>query len=118
MNIVKLDKGTTYQPEPGWKRVALSGSENVSVEYFEKPAGHCSPMHSHTNEQICIVIQGEMKVVNGKGEEAVLGVGDSAWFAGDEPHKVENPGGELSKGIDIFFPGRSFDFWLKKLEKK
>ena len=117
MNIVKLEEGSTYQPEAGWKRVSLAGSDQVSIEYFEKPKGHTSPLHQHINEQVCIVIRGKMKVVNGVGEEAILRVGDSAWFAPDEPHRVENAGEELAAGIDIFAPGRSFDFWLKQLKK-
>jgi quercetin dioxygenase-like cupin family protein len=114
MNIVKLKQGETYQPDPGWKRVSLAGSPNVSIEYFEKPVGHTSPLHSHSSEQVCIVIKGRMKVVNGDGDEDELGPGDSAWFASNEPHRVENAGTELAVGIDIFAPGRSFDFWTKR----
>ena len=117
MNIVKLNEGETYQPDPGWKRVALAGSDKISIEYFEKPAGHTSPLHSHSNEQVCIVMRGMMLVVNGEGKHSVLGPGDSAWFAPDEPHRVENAGEELAVGIDIFAPGRSFDFWLKRVKK-
>ncbi|MBC8278847.1 MAG: cupin domain-containing protein [FCB group bacterium] len=117
MKIIKLNEGRTYQPDPGWKRVALAGSDNVSIEYFEKPPGHTSPLHQHANEQTCIAIEGQLKVVTESGEESILEQGDSAWFAPDEPHRVENAGNELAKGIDIFVPGRSFDFWLNKLKK-
>ena len=114
MKVIKLSQGETYQPEPAWKRVSLAGSDKISVEYFEKPAGHSSPMHSHPNEQVSIVIKGRMKVVSGDGEEEVLGFGDSAWFAPNEPHRIENPGTELAVGVDIFVPARSFDFWTKR----
>lgn len=114
MNIIKLHEGQTYQPDPGWKRVALAGSENVSIEYFEKPAGHSSPLHRHENEQVCVTIEGQLKVVVESGEETILEKGDSAWFAANEPHRVENAGDSLAKGIDIFTPGRSFDFWLSR----
>lgn len=114
MKVVKLTEGETYQPEPDWKRVSLAGSENMSVEYFEKPAGHSSPLHKHPSEQVSIILKGYMKVVNGAGEEALLGPGDSAWFAPNEPHRIENPTAELSIGVDIFAPARGFDFWMKK----
>ena len=114
MNTVKLTRGETYQPDPGWKRVSLAGSPNISVEYFEKPPGHTSPLHTHPNEQICLVIKGSMKAVNGDGEEVELDAGDSVWFAPHEPHRVENCGSNLAVGIDIFHPGRSFDFWTKR----
>ncbi|MBU1937525.1 cupin domain-containing protein [bacterium] len=114
MKVIALKQGETYQPDPGWKRVSLAGSSNVSIEYFEKPPGHTSPLHHHTNEQVCIVIKGRMTVVNGNGDTNELGPGDSVWFAPDEPHRVENAGTELAVGIDIFSPGRAFDFWTKR----
>ncbi len=118
MKVVLLRDGETYQPEPAWKRVALAGSGNMSLEYFEKPGGHSSPLHTHPSEQVSIILQGQMKVVNGDGEEALLGPGDSAWFAPMEPHRIENPTAELAVGVDIFVPARGFDFWTKKLQEK
>jgi quercetin dioxygenase-like cupin family protein len=114
MKIIKVASGETYQPEPDWKRVSLAGSENVSVEYFEKPAGHTSPLHTHPSEQVSLILRGQMKVVNGDGDEALLGPGDSAWFAPNEPHRIENPTTELAVGADIFVPARNFDFWKNR----
>ncbi len=37
-----------------------------------------------------------------------------SWLASNKPHRVENAGTELAVGIDIFSPGRDFDFWTKK----
>jgi quercetin dioxygenase-like cupin family protein len=117
MKVVRVAEGETYQPEPAWKRVALAGSGNVSLEYFEKPAGHSSPLHTHPSEQVSIILQGKMKVVNGAGEEAILGPGDTAYFASKEPHLIMNPTNELAVGVDIFVPARGFDFWTKQLKK-
>jgi quercetin dioxygenase-like cupin family protein len=114
MRVVKLADGQTYQPEPGWRRVSLAGDRNISVEYFEKPVGHTSPLHTHPSEQVSIVLKGKMRVVNGDGESHVLGIGDSAYFASQEPHRIENAGDELAIGVDIFVPARPFDFWKKK----
>ena len=114
MNVIRVSEGETYQPEPGWKRVSLAGSSEISVEYFEKPAGHSSPLHQHPQEQVSIVIQGRLKVVTGNAEEAILGPGDSAWFAPDEPHRIENPDEELAIAVDIFVPARDFSFWKKR----
>ncbi|RME19337.1 MAG: hypothetical protein D6806_18485 [Deltaproteobacteria bacterium] len=52
-----------------------------------------------------------------EGEEPVeLGPFDTAWFPPGERHAVQNAlAGEVSVGIDVFVPGRDFDFWLKKL---
>ena len=114
MKIVRVATGETYQPEPGWKRVSLAGSSQISVEYFEKPAGHSSPLHQHPQEQVSIVIQGRLKVVNGDGVEAILETGDSAWFASNEPHRIENPDAERAIAVDIFIPARDFSFWKQR----
>jgi quercetin dioxygenase-like cupin family protein len=114
MKVVTVQDGETYSPEAGWKRVSLAGSKVMSVEYFEKPAGHSSPMHTHPNEQVTIILKGQMKVVTGAGDEALLGPGDSAWFPANEPHRIENPTPELAVGVDIFSPGRDFSFWLNR----
>jgi quercetin dioxygenase-like cupin family protein len=114
MRVVKLAAGETFQPEPGWLRVSLAGDRNISVEYFEKPVGHTSPLHTHPHEQVSIVLKGKMRVVNGDGESDVLSARDSAYFGSKEWHRTENVGDELAVGVDIFVPARPFDFWKKK----
>lgn len=113
MKVVKQSEGEIRQPDPGWKRVSLAGSSNVSVEYFEKPPRHTSPLHRHPSEQVCIVISGHLRVDNGGNETAELGAGDSVRFAPNELHRIENTGDTLAAGVDIFVPGRSFDFWTR-----
>lgn len=118
MNIVRVADGETYEPAPGWKRVSLAGSTGLSVEYFLKPVGHSSPLHNHPQEQVSIVLTGKMKVVSGSGAEAILEPGDSAYFAPDEPHRIENAADGPSAGVDIFAPARDFAFWTQKLSGK
>jgi quercetin dioxygenase-like cupin family protein len=48
------------------------------------------------------------------GEKAVVDRGDAVYFPPDEPHGVKNPLDTPAEGLDIFVPGRSFDFWLKR----
>jgi len=117
MKSIRFDDAETYDPEPDWKRVSLCAEENVSVEWFRKPPRHASPMHDHPQEQVTIVIEGRMRVWNEKGEEALLGPGDAAWMPGGERHAIENALDTPSVGIDIFSPGRSFDFWLRRLRE-
>lgn len=116
MQVVKHTEGERCEPTPGWRRVHLAGSENISVEYFEKPAGHTSPLHSHVQEQTCIVIRGRMRAIGANGEKVELAAGDSVWFAPSEPHAIENAGDDTAVGVDVFVPARSFSFWLKKSE--
>jgi quercetin dioxygenase-like cupin family protein len=114
VKVISLEDAEKYEPDKGWMRASICLERSVSLEYFVKPPKHSSPLHEHPEEQVCVVVKGEMKVKNGNGEEAVLKPGDAAYFASHEPHAIENALGEQSIGIDIFVPGRSFDFWLKR----
>ena len=62
MERVSFDDAETYEPDAGWRRVALAGDDEVSLEWFQKPPGHSSPMHDHQNGQVCLVLDGELTV--------------------------------------------------------
>ncbi|WP_436348751.1 cupin domain-containing protein [Natronorubrum sp. FCH18a] len=114
MEVVQFDNAESYEPEKGWRRVSLAGSDEFSFEWFEKPPGHASPMHNHENEQVCIVLQGELTLHSEDGESVTLEQYDSAWLGPWEEHAVENEGDELAVGLDVFAPGRSFDYWTDR----
>jgi len=113
MKVVHFDKAETYEPEKDWKRVSLCGENDVSIEYFVKPPEHASPRHQHPSAQVTIVLKGKMIITTDDGSEE-LGEGDAAYLHPNEPHVIKNALTELSIGVDIFVPGRSFDFWLKR----
>ena len=113
MERVDFADAETYEPDEGWRRVSLAGSEDASLEWFEKPPGHSSPMHDHENGQVCLVLDGEL-TVHTEDDAATLGEYDSVWLAPWESHRVENTGEETAVGLDIFVPGRSFDFWTDR----
>jgi quercetin dioxygenase-like cupin family protein len=98
-----------YEPEEGWRRVSMAGSDQFSFGWFEKPPGHGSPMHDHGNEQVCLCLQGELTVAAEEGE-VTLQRSDSVLLESDETHRAGNTGGERAVGLDAFAPGRSFDF--------
>ena len=113
MKPVRFDDAETYEPDEGWRRVSLAGSDQFSFEWFEKPPGHSSPLHHHENEQVCVCLAGELTVTSGDDESAsvTLSQHDSVLLEPDEPHRVENTGETTAVGLDVFAPGRSFDFW-------
>lgn len=114
MKVIHLIEAEKYEPEKGWMRAGTCSERSVSVEYFIKPSRHSSPLHQHPQEQVCVVLKGKMRVTGAGGQESLLGPGDAAYFESDEPHSIENALDEESVGVDIFVPGRSFDFWLKR----
>jgi quercetin dioxygenase-like cupin family protein len=113
MEAVDFAQAETYEPEAGWRRVALAGSDAFSFEWFEKPPGHSSPMHSHENEQVCVCLVGELTVET-PSEATTLGRFDSVYLEGEEAHRVENTGDERAVGLDVFAPGRSFEYWTEE----
>lgn len=115
MQKVQFDKAEDYEPDEGWRRVSMAGSDKFSFEWFEKPPGHSSPMHDHENEQVCLCLAGELTVITDE-QEVVLERFDSVWLDAWEAHRVENAGDERAIGVDVFAPGRSFDFWTDREE--
>ena len=110
MKATNFEDAETYEPDEGWQRVSLADSEKFSFEWFEKPPGHSSPMHNHENEQVCIVLEGEL-TIHTEGDEVTLTKYDAARLERWEEHRIENMSDELAIGLDVFAPGRSFDFW-------
>jgi len=114
MRIIRFSEAERYEPDENWQRSSLCDENDVSIEHFVKPPGHASPRHSHPNAQVLVVLDGKLTIAIGDEDEQVLGVGDTAYIPGDEEHVVGNPLDKTSSGLDIFVPGRSFDFWLKR----
>jgi quercetin dioxygenase-like cupin family protein len=115
MKVIRFDEAQSYEPEKDWKRLSLCCEGDISVEHFVKPPFHASPNHDHPNVQVLIVLEGSLSIISDTDGEQTLAVGDAAYIPGGESHVVKNPLDVPSVGIDIFVPGRSFDFWLKRL---
>jgi quercetin dioxygenase-like cupin family protein len=114
MKVVRIDEAERYEPEPDWRRISLCAESDISIEHFTKPPGHSSPLHGHSNAQVLVVLSGRLLIWTEEEGEIELGEGDAAYIPADEPHVVTNPLGAPSVGIDIFVPGRTFDFWTKR----
>ena len=115
MKPVPFDEAETYEPDDGWRRVSMAGSDQFSFEWFEKPPGHSSPMHHHENEQVCLCLEGELTVIT-EDDSVTLQKNDSVLLEANEPHRVENESDERAVGLDVFAPGRDFDFWTDREE--
>ena len=114
MKVIRFDTAETYEPEKDWKRASLCNQPEISMEHFVKPPRHASPWHEHPNAQVLFVLKGALSIATKGGGEALLSEGDAAYIPGGEVHIVTNALDEPSIGLDIFVPGRSFDFWLKR----
>jgi quercetin dioxygenase-like cupin family protein len=114
MKVIRFETAETYEPDKDWKRVSLCSEKPVSIEHFSKPPGHASPKHDHPSAQVLVVLKGRLSIATDADGEVVLDEGDAVYLPGNEPHIVKNPLDTACVGIDIFVPGRSFDFWLKR----
>ena len=114
MKIIRFNDAESYEPEKNWKRASLCNEADISIEHFVKPAFHASPLHEHPNAQVLIVLKGKITIRTDTGDEQMLEEGDAAYIPGNEPHIVTNALDVPAIGLDIFVPGRSFDFWLKR----
>jgi quercetin dioxygenase-like cupin family protein len=114
MKVIRFRGAESYEPEKDWKRLSLCSEKDISIEHFVKPPYHSSPRHDHPSAQVLVVLKGKIAIVTDKDGEQVLEEGDTAYIPGNEPHVVKNVLNEPSIGLDIFVPGRSFDFWLKR----
>ena len=118
MKVIRFSEAERYEPDENWQRSSLCNEDAISIEHFVKPPGHASPRHAHTNAQVLVVLDGRLTIAIGDEDEQALGVGDTAYIPGNEEHVVRNPLDKTSSGLDIFVPGRSFDFWLKRKGQK
>jgi len=114
MKVIRHKTAETYEPEKDWKRVSLCNEADISLEHFVKPPRHASPLHHHPSAQVLVVLRGKLAIATDADGEQVLDEGDAVYIPGDEPHVVTNPLDVPSVGLDIFVPGRSFDFWLQR----
>ncbi len=113
MDIIRFQDAEKYEPQKDWVRSSLCSKSDISIEHFVKPPKHSSPTHGHPNSQVLYVLQGAI-IIKTKDDEQKLEKGDTVYIPGGEIHTVINPLNEISIGLDIFIPGRSFDFWLNK----
>ncbi len=113
MKVIRKNTAESCEPQEGWKRLSLCNEKEISIEFFSKPPNHSSPEHMHPSVQVLVVLKGSLKVTV-HDEEELVSEGDTVYIAGNEPHIVANPLNIESEGLDIFIPGRSFDFWKNK----
>ena len=113
MKVIRMKGAARYEPEKDWQRTSLCAEPDLSIEHFVKPARHSSPRHAHPSAQVLVVLTGKLTIVT-DAETQTLDQGDCVYLPGDEPHVVTNPLDAPAVGLDIFVPGRSFDFWLKR----
>jgi quercetin dioxygenase-like cupin family protein len=78
--------------------------DHVQFSLVEIPAGGVVAEHSHVNEQMGLVLDGEMNFTIG-GETRLLKPGDVFCIPGNVPHSV-TVGEKPVRCLDVFYPIR------------
>jgi quercetin dioxygenase-like cupin family protein len=78
-------------------------TENMTFAYFRIDKGASVPNHSHLNEQVTNVIEGELEL-NVNGEIKIMKPGNAAVIPGNIPHSAKAI--TDCNVIDVFYPIR------------
>jgi len=100
------------EPVDGVRITPLATGEELSTQLFEIEPAAVVPEHDHHHEQAGIVYEGELTFIV-DGERLTVHAGESFYFPSGEPHAAENKGEVTVRGIDIFSPPRSPDYWTE-----
>jgi quercetin dioxygenase-like cupin family protein len=85
-------------------RIRTCAGEHVQFSLVDIPAGGVVEEHSHPNEQMGLVLEGELTFTIG-GETRTLKPGDVFRIPGGVPHSVV-AGDTPAKALDVFYPIR------------
>lgn len=102
MSFIDLDKINKKEIVPGFEGKFIH-TDNMTVVYWNIKAGSQLPEHSHHNEQITTIIEGEF-VLTSDTETRNVKPGDVAIF----PSNVKHSGKALTDCyiMDVFYPVR------------
>ena len=86
MPFVDVSKMKVAEPLPGWKG-RFWRSKQMSFAHYSFDAGSSIHAHHHPNEEVWMVIEGELEVTI-DGETQVAGAGSAAIVPSDATHSV------------------------------
>ena len=98
------------EPAEGVRIAYMTSGDRVSAQHFEIEPGAVVPEHDHHHEQLGFVYEGELRFFF-DGTELDVAAGEGFFIPGGEPHAAENVGDTVVRGIDVFAPARSADYW-------
>ncbi|MEJ2413148.1 MAG: cupin domain-containing protein [Anaerolineales bacterium] len=102
MTFINLAEMDAREIVPGYQARFLHG-ENMTLAYWEVEAGAELPEHSHPQEQIANVLEGEFELTI-DGETQVLLPGQAAYIPGNVPHSGQAL--TACRLLDAFQPAR------------
>jgi quercetin dioxygenase-like cupin family protein len=84
--FINVNKLKVKQPRQGW-RGRFFHSDHMTFAYYEAAAGATIHKHSHENDEVWNVIEGQLKITIA-GKTKLVGPGDAAVIPPDTTHAV------------------------------
>eukprot|EP01106_Pelomyxa_sp_JSP_P000816 TRINITY_DN1119_c0_g1_i4.p1 TRINITY_DN1119_c0_g1~~TRINITY_DN1119_c0_g1_i4.p1 ORF type:complete len:457 (-),score=172.23 TRINITY_DN1119_c0_g1_i4:105-1322(-) len=106
VRVIRHGEAAVLHPGPGVERRVLARTDHMVLAEVTFPAPITLPLHSHPEEQLGMLVSGEM-VSMSDGQETVLKAGDGYMLPSGLPH-----GGRVVTAptvmIEAYYPPRSF----------
>jgi unsaturated pyranuronate lyase len=87
MPFIDTERLEVKEPLPGWKG-RFFHSDSITFAYYDFERGASIHEHSHPNEEVWNVIEGELEVTI-DGQKRVVGAGSAAFVPPDTPHATK-----------------------------
>ncbi len=100
----RVDAIPPITPVPGIEVRAVSGA-GLTLSFVSFAANAVAPVHTHPQEQMGTVLQGEMEFEI-EGDRRILRAGDVYSVAPNVPHGARAVGGKPCVALDAFTPRR------------
>lgn len=111
MRVTRLAQTEATEPIDGAHLAQLGGGERLNIQHFVLDPGSVIEEHAHDDhEQLSFLYEGTLTFVV-DGEEVTATQGDAGVLAPGEPHRVENRGDVVARGVDIYSPPRPERDW-------
>lgn len=102
MQVIDLNKLKEHEPVPGYK-VRFVHTDNMTFAFWDIEKGYAVPEHSHPNEQVVKVLEGELELTL-EGVRHVLKPGIVLVIPSGKEHSAVSL--TDCKAIDTFYPTR------------
>ena len=97
----RADEDPTVRARFSFPVTAASGAASTSLVYFEIEPGHKLSPHTHTAEEVLVVLEGNARAIV-DGASTVLREGGVAVIPAMALHNVENAGSSVVRAVGFF----------------
>ena len=118
LTAARAEADSVFEPEMRVHSSLLTHGEHVQLIWAKFEPGGTYPMHSHSHEQISVMLQGRMRLTVGEEVEEI-GPGDIWYAPANVPHGGQLLGDEPVVFVDVYAPpSASINEFLEHLRSR